>query len=227
MARRGPPSAFRLAPYTGTSWAMLQAMTTPTVISAIGGGIAGSCLTYALTWFRERRRTIDSYRQPQRHAIGDIVAATHQLLVAEGDLRRLAVDLRKQQIGQAHMPVTLERQSTVNRDIAVALLGINRSFQAGKLAVVDPDCFEAMVVGYSEWVRATNAIEEVTESGLDRLASLSNVLHEAVDQLDRKVVELVNVSQDRVTPKQGLWSKRKRDRRLRELQLRYLGEGPA
>jgi integrase len=45
------------------------------LIGIVGGGIAGSSLTYALAWLRERRRTTDAYRAPQREAVAKILSA--------------------------------------------------------------------------------------------------------------------------------------------------------
>ncbi|AYJ06359.1 hypothetical protein MAA44156_03430 [Mycobacterium avium subsp. avium] len=53
----------------------------------VGGGVFGAAVTYGLTWVRERRRTLDAYRAPQRQAIGDIVAATHELMLRELESR--------------------------------------------------------------------------------------------------------------------------------------------
>src|ERR1700687_2835544 len=53
----------------------------------IGGGVLGAAVTYGLTWIREHRRTLDAYRAPQRQAIGDIVAATHDFMLRELESR--------------------------------------------------------------------------------------------------------------------------------------------
>jgi hypothetical protein len=43
----------------------------------VGGGVLGAGVTHGLTWVRERRRTLDAYRAPQRQALGEIITATH------------------------------------------------------------------------------------------------------------------------------------------------------
>jgi hypothetical protein len=50
-----------------------------TILTVIGAGIAGSALTYPLTWLRESRRTKDANRAPQCAAIAEIVEATYEL----------------------------------------------------------------------------------------------------------------------------------------------------
>jgi hypothetical protein len=59
----------------------------------VGGGVLGSAVTYGLTWVREHRRTLDSYRAPQRHAIGDILAAAHEFQLSLLEWRRAMTDL--------------------------------------------------------------------------------------------------------------------------------------
>jgi len=59
----------------------------------VGGGVFGAAVTSGLTWVRERRRTLDAYHAPQRQAIGDIVADTHELMVRELESRTAQSDL--------------------------------------------------------------------------------------------------------------------------------------
>jgi hypothetical protein len=49
------------------------------------GGVAGAALTYVLTSWRERCRTQDAYRAPQRRAIGGVVDSS--LLAVLGGTR--------------------------------------------------------------------------------------------------------------------------------------------
>ena len=67
----------------------------PPILTVICSGIAGSAFTYGLTWVRERRRTNDAYRAPQRVAIGDIVAATYELTLRVYALRDVNEELAK------------------------------------------------------------------------------------------------------------------------------------
>jgi hypothetical protein len=45
------------------------------VLPYIGSGALGGIVTFGLNWAREQRRVADAYRAPQRHAIGEILAA--------------------------------------------------------------------------------------------------------------------------------------------------------
>jgi hypothetical protein len=51
------------------------------------GGVAGSLVSFGLSWARENRRSLDAYRTPQRQAIEDIVTATHAALLCELEAR--------------------------------------------------------------------------------------------------------------------------------------------
>ena len=62
----------------------------------IGGGVLGSAVTYGLTWVREHRRTLDAYRAPQRHAIGEILAAAHEFQLRLLEWRRVMSDLTEE-----------------------------------------------------------------------------------------------------------------------------------
>jgi hypothetical protein len=56
----------------------------PEALKYIGSGALGA---YALTWARERRRTLDAYRAPRRQAIGEILTATHAVMMCELEKR--------------------------------------------------------------------------------------------------------------------------------------------
>jgi hypothetical protein len=58
----------------------------------LGGGFVGAAFTYAVTLPRGRRRSLDTYRAPQRQAIGDIVAATHDLMLRELEARTVLTE---------------------------------------------------------------------------------------------------------------------------------------
>jgi hypothetical protein len=52
-------------------------------LQVVLGGIAGSLVTWCLTWYRERRRLIDAAREPQRQAIAGIAAAAYELFMQQ------------------------------------------------------------------------------------------------------------------------------------------------
>jgi hypothetical protein len=67
----------------------------------IGSGALGAAASWGLSWVREHRRTLDAYRTPQRQAIGEIIAATHALMMRELEMRTGMTEL-VEQIRQIH-----------------------------------------------------------------------------------------------------------------------------
>src|ERR1700727_2821226 len=51
------------------------------------GGVIGSLATFGLAWRREHRRSLDTYRAPQRQAVSEILAANFQFQARELELR--------------------------------------------------------------------------------------------------------------------------------------------
>lgn len=85
-----------------------------TALPYLGGAAFGAALTYGLTWLRERRRTLDAYRAPQRRAIAEIVAATHEYMSCELEQRTLMEDLIRH-IRENRMIVTPEQSDAAMR----------------------------------------------------------------------------------------------------------------
>jgi hypothetical protein len=69
-------------------------------LQVVLGGIAGSFVTWCLTWYRERRRMIDAAREPQRQAIAGIAAAAHELFMQQVRRSQLARDRANQLEGK-------------------------------------------------------------------------------------------------------------------------------
>jgi hypothetical protein len=49
----------------------------------VGGGGLGAAVTFGLTYVREHRRSLDGYRTPQSHAVGEIVIMAHAAPICE------------------------------------------------------------------------------------------------------------------------------------------------
>jgi hypothetical protein len=130
------------------------------VPTLIGGGVAGALLTYGLSWWRERRRTLDSYRAPQREAIGGIIAATHELLLRETDFSQAMGDLANEAGGNriAHTQIANSTMSLAS--LTGQMLGVDRAFNVGRLTIVDAECFEAMGIAYNEFVKVKDAFSD-------------------------------------------------------------------
>jgi hypothetical protein len=130
------------------------------VLTLIGGGVAGALLTYGLSWWRERRRTLDSYRAPQREAIGGIIAATHELLLRETDFSQAMGDLANEAGGKSHRTYSDRELDDVTSQLNRAMLGVDRAFNVGRLTIVDAECFEAMGIAYNEFVKVKDAFSD-------------------------------------------------------------------
>jgi hypothetical protein len=115
-----------------------------TILPVICGGIAGSLVTYGLTWVRERRRNDGAYRAPQRIAIGDIVAATHELTLHVHAFRDVCDEFTRRTEGREFREISEAELNEVSNQTRRALLGVGRAFHVGRLTIVDAECFEAM-----------------------------------------------------------------------------------
>jgi hypothetical protein len=57
------------------------------------GAALGAVATFGLNWRREHRRSLDTYRAPQRQAISDILAANFEFQARELELRMAQLEL--------------------------------------------------------------------------------------------------------------------------------------
>src|SRR5271169_4734948 len=114
------------------------------------GGVVGAGATYVLTLVRERRRSLDAYRAPQRQAIGDIIVATHAFMMRELEMRTGMNELVEQirQSQQEDFDVPGEQLMAAMGAMGSALLDIERAFHIGTLTIVDAPCWEAMGAAY-------------------------------------------------------------------------------
>jgi hypothetical protein len=183
----------------------------------IGGGVLGAGFTYGLTWVRERRRTVDAYRAPQRQAIGDIVAATHEYMLCELELRTLMGGLVEQVRQDSHI-VTAEQADAARKALGRALLGAERALQIARLTIVDAPCWQAMGVAYVELSRLRAAMAARVDA--PEMESPEEIEHYVegikvlAEQFNRSVLALVVAAADRVSPAETMCSRwRRRDAR--------------
>ncbi|UEA48862.1 hypothetical protein LK468_11440 [Mycobacteroides abscessus] len=113
---------------------------------AVGGGLAGSALTYALTWLREYRRSMDLFRAPQREAIANLGSPTSRL-------DRLAYERFKRKGGW--LP---EEHDRVNKEYQDILAELNHATYVALLTVAQPDVSEQFWKFFAA-TRALNYIE--------------------------------------------------------------------
>jgi hypothetical protein len=199
----------------------------PSLIQIVGGGLVGSALTYGLSWWRERRRTKDAYRAPQREAIGGIIAAMHELLLAEGDFREAIGELANDARGQPVRRFTDEQLGAVTREFNRTALGVDRAFQIGRLTIVEAACYEKMGVAYNRFVQIKNAFDDVlANQTVDNLDVTTGRMNDYARQLNRDVADLVVVSHTRVSPVQSLRNRYLRRGVRRRLEAEFF-EQPA
>jgi hypothetical protein len=118
-----------------------------TVAAPFVGGAVGSFVAFGLSWFRERRRSEDQYRAPQREAIAAMVAGNHDLQLATLNWRRAFADLTAAEREHA-ADVTVQIAADMReaeRAYGVALLNLRRAIDIAALTVVDAQCWEAVV----------------------------------------------------------------------------------
>jgi hypothetical protein len=185
------------------------------VLPSIGGGLVGASLTYGLTWLRERRRTLDAYRAPQRAAVSDIMTATNGLMVQELASRTQLTRYLERigQPGQSRGPSPFDDPTT--SPVAVlgnATIDVERAFRIGSLNIVDAPCWQAMGVAYTELSRLRTMM-----AGPHHIKTVGDVeqyvktVNELALNMSKAVTELVLIASQRVTPAENLWNRRQRD----------------
>jgi hypothetical protein len=182
------------------------------ILTVIGGGIAGGLLSYGLTLVRERRRSLDAYRAPQRRAIGDIITATHGLMMCELEKRTVMTELVEKIRQQAHSDAPGEELMAAEKAMGSAMLGVDRAFAIGMLTIVDAPCFEAMGAAYFEFQRLRGAIKTgaTEKETLEEIEEYIRTIAGHATQFNKDVSALVRAAQDRVSPAETFWNRWRR-----------------
>jgi hypothetical protein len=202
--------------------------------SGVLGGVLGSGVTYGLTFPRERRRTRDAYRAPQRQAIGEILTATHALMLRELEMRT-AMTPMVQQIRQLREQEDLDvpgeqliaaiKAMGAQLQAAMASLGsarldADRAFAIGTLTIVDPPCWEAMGAAYIELDQIRSAMQAGAATEMQTVEEIEQYTQTVADHATRfnqGVSALVRAAQNRVSPAETLanpWRRHRARRRL-------------
>jgi len=194
-----------------------------TILNVICAGIAGSGLTYGLTWVRERRRTNDAYRAPQRVVIGDIVAATHELTLRVYAFRDVNEELAKESEGKEFRKISDAELDEVSDQTNRALLDVGRAFHVGRLTIVDAECYEAMGEAFNNFAKLQTALQgvgEVTPTA-DNMREKTASVVSFTEGLNRDVVALVEAGQKHLSPVQTWRNKRRREEVRKRLEATY------
>ena len=133
-----------------------------TILTVIGAGIAGSALTYALTWLRRSRRHQRPNRAPQRAAIADIVEATYELTLRVFAFRDACEERARQSEGKTFRRVSDAELEELTNQAQRALFGAGRAFHIGRMTV-NADCYEAMAAAFNNFTKLQGTLEGVAE----------------------------------------------------------------
>jgi hypothetical protein len=192
----------------------------------VGGGVLGAAVTYGLTWVRERRRTLDAYRAPQRQAIGDIVVATHELMLRELESRTTQTEviqhIRRDVLPTAQLVGQLMATAAA---LGKATLDAERALQIGRLTIVDAPCWEAMGAAYV----TLNTLRRAMAARVDApdMQSPEEIEHYVegikvlAEQFNQSVLALVVAAADRVSPAETICNRRRRRAARRRLGERF------
>ncbi len=201
-------------------------MLTAAMIAALLGGVTGSGLTYCLSWLRERRRTLDAYRAPQREAIAGIVVALHELLLRVADFRRDYLDNRGAS-GDQPLKSLSRLFSAVgggNDHLRLALIGFDQAQLLGLLTIVDDDCYEALDKVVDAFKELRNAMSRIagTNPSPEEAKVISSELAELAKRLAVAVTFLLVVGRERVAPVRKVLNKPRSADELREMRKKYM-----
>lgn len=184
----------------------------------IGGGLVGSFLTWLLTFVRERRRTNDAYRAPQRIAIGEIVEATYELTLRVHAFR----DINEELLTETR-DISDTELNDVSSQTTRAILGLGRAFHVGRLTIVDAECYEAMGEAFNNFAevqRALRGVGEVEPTADNMRVKVAEIV-EFTRGLNDDVFILVKAGQKHLSPVQTWRNRRQRAEVRKRLEAKY------
>lgn len=190
-------------------------------------GAVGSVLTYAFTWWRERRRLQDAYRAPQRQAIVEILTAGHEFQLRALNWRRVLTDLIEEmrQDCAENLPAIRAEIREKESAYAAAIMGMRRAFEIGSLTVVDVQCWQEMVVAAAAFSQFNDDPDgAITLSATDEYEQFVALNRERSRQLGVAVSALVKTANGRVTPVESCRTRRQRRNAQRQLAEQLRGD---
>ena len=207
-APREEDSAQRMSFGAPLPYFMYMATTTQTILTAIGGGIAGSFLTYCLSWIRESRRTADAFRTPQRQAIVDILAAAFDFNMQVFELKWTVTDhIRK----YPDAPLDRSLMEQLERQIERSMFGLMHAFIVGEITVVESFCWDILHKALKHFRSSLKdfapQLDQLSEDEpMDQLKT-ANLYEGLVDQLEDELGKLKAMAQRRLAPPSGWLNK--------------------
>jgi hypothetical protein len=182
-------------------------------LQVVLGGVAGSFVTWCLTWFREQRRLIDAARAPQRQAIAGIAAAAHELCIQQLRRSQLSRDGANALEGKPLQFSLSQSFDGVGVDLRRAIHALMMAMQVGQLTLVDQQCVTAANAVHGAFDRVKAVLTEAGgRSDADSLRKFAEEFESSSDNLQESVRRLVAVGRSRVAPTQGWWWRRRCNR---------------
>jgi hypothetical protein len=187
------------------------------------GAALGAVATFGLTWRREHRRSLDTYRAPQRQAISDILAANFDFQARELELRMEQLELfdRVAHLQQGFIDDSGPGPTPAAKAAATAGHALNHAFAIGRLTIVDAPCWEALGAAFFEFERLRALkINAPGFQNADDVTAHYGALASRAAQLNSAVSALVVSAADRLSPAETLinpWRRRRGRRRLEQL----------
>lgn len=200
---------------------VLNFVESPEGVKYLIGAVLGALATFGLSWRREHRRSLDTYRAPQRQAVSDILAANFDYQARQLDLRieQHALFEKIANLQQGFIDDSGPGPSPAARAAGTAHLALNHAFAMGRLTIVDAPCWEALGAAFFEFERLRGM--QVNVPGFrndDDIRAHYAALASQADKLNSAVGALVVVAADRLSPAETLinpWRRRLGRRRLK------------
>jgi hypothetical protein len=178
--------------------------TAATIAITLLGGVTGSALTYGLSWLRERRRTLDAYRAPQREAIAGIVVASHELFMGVANFRRDHLDNRPASDDQPRMNRSQRVIDERFDQFKLAFITFDQAHLIALLTIVDEHCYEALDAVSKAFGELRAPMKRIagTNPSPEEGRAVSGELADLAKRLGVAIAFLVAIGRARVSPVQ-------------------------
>jgi hypothetical protein len=173
-----------------------------TMWQLLSSALGGSALTYFLSAHRENRRMAETYRQPQRAAVGAIVEAENELISVGNQSSLIINDEANRGQFVTGRPVRINAQKIAGPIAEARRAGTKfvSALELARIVIVDPHCSHARY----EVDRALDPVAEVLgrpdPRNFGEAAQYAIHLQWRLRGLDERVEHLVNVSASRLGP---------------------------
>jgi hypothetical protein len=175
--------------------------------------VAGGVLTYTLTFDRERRRSAEGYRAPQRQAVADVLRAIYEMdtraklcVEAMGPVIKDGADSSGQPLG-----VDPERIASAIHDFRAAADELGRAYQLARIVLVDAQCREALNGVHGAFTKMMLSLRTPNPKTHLEASQYRGDLIAAGQRVDIAGLELANAAEHKLGPVASLWRRRRRN----------------